>query len=507
MPMNKLLLVDDEESILRVLSMSLRSDGYDVVTAGSGEQGLQQFRTEHPSIVLTDVRMPGMNGIELLQRIKDLNPDAEVIIITGHGDVDVAIEALQNGASDFIQKPVKDDALSIALSRAKEKIEIRKQLKAYTDDLEQMVKIATEEFQRKSNFQAKLIKSSNDGVIATDENWKIVIYNPGAERIFGFGRSEVMRKMDARKMFPPEVVQFIQDAPVDTLSEAEQPWQELYITAKNGDQIPVRFSGTLLREKNQMIGCVAFFQDLREIKRLESELVSAERLAAVGQTVAGMAHCIKNILHGFKGGSYMINVGIDNDNTQKLTRGWEMIQRQIQRTSDLVLDLLSYSKEREPEFEPCRPNEVFRDVCELVADNASDYNVELEQAFDPNIGEVQMDPLIVYRCLLNLASNAIDACIYDDDMSKSHCVTLGTALESENIIRFEVRDNGSGMSDEVKAKLFGSFFSTKGTKGTGLGLLVTQKLVQAHQGTISVESEKGKGTTFTIRLPFMNNTT
>jgi len=171
--MHKILLIDDEEDILRVLSMSLRSDGHDVVTANSGEEGLAVFGKESPGIILTDIRMPGMDGLEVLRRIKALNPDVEVIIITGHGDVDAAIESLQHGASDFINKPVKDRALSIALKRAEEKLGIRRQLKEYTDDLENMVTIATEEFERKSNFQAKLIRSSNDGIVATDDEGSV----------------------------------------------------------------------------------------------------------------------------------------------------------------------------------------------------------------------------------------------------------------------------------------------------------------------------------------------
>ena len=121
--MPKILLIDDEADILRVLSMSLRADGYEVVTALSGEEGLAVFEKESPDLVLTDIKMPGMDGIEVLKRIKSLSDEPEVIIITGHGDIDSAIEALQFGASDFINKPVRDKALAISLKRALEKID------------------------------------------------------------------------------------------------------------------------------------------------------------------------------------------------------------------------------------------------------------------------------------------------------------------------------------------------------------------------------------------------
>jgi len=367
-----------------------------------------------------------------------------------------------------------------------------------------MVKIATGEFERKSNFQAKLIRSSNDGIIATDDEWKIVIYNPGAEKIFGHPRSAVIRKVDARDLYPPDVRRIFELSAAENASKNESAWLETSITSKNQERIPVRFAGTVLREKQTMMGSVSFFQDLREIKRLERDLLKAERLAASGQTVSGMAHCIKNILHGFKGGSYLVNVGIDKNNTDKLKNGWQMLQRNITRTSDLVLDLLSYSKEREPEYEACAPNTIADDVCELLKESASDYHIEIVKNYSTSIGDVLMDGRTLYRSLMNLVSNAIDACIFDESLKKKYHVHVTTALEPNGFVRFEVQDNGSGMSPEVKDKLFTSFFSTKGAKGTGLGLLVTHKLIEEHQGTIDVTSQEGQGTTFIIRLPYRN---
>lgn len=500
--MEKILLIDDEETIVRVLARTLKSDGYPVVTAHSGEEGIRVFEKESPQIILTDIKMPGMDGLEVLKKIKEIQPEAEVIIITGHGDIDSAIESLQHGASDFINKPVKAEALSIALERAREKIDIRRQLKAYTNDLENMCQIATEEVRRKSNFTDRLIKSSHDGIVATDEEWKIVVFNPGAERIFGYSRSDVIRKTDIRDLCPSEIVEIFDKKAAREDIEAELSWKETLITSKAGDKIPVRFSGTVLREDNIIVGCVGFFQDLREIKRLERELIRSERLAAIGQTVAGMAHGIKNILYGFKGGSYLVNLGIEKNDTTKLKNGWQMIQRNITRTSDLVLDLLSYSKEREPEYENCFPNEIANEVCELMKETAQEHEIEILKDFSQDVGEVLLDARTVHRSLMNLVSNAIDACIFDDNPDKEYRVIVRTGISGDNTLFFEVTDNGSGMSEEVRAKLFTSFFSTKGDKGTGLGLLVTRKLIEEHHGTIDVKSREGEGTTFIIRLPY-----
>ncbi|MGD8290692.1 MAG: response regulator [Desulfobacterales bacterium] len=500
--MNKILLIDDEPDIVRVLGISLRADGYKVIPALSGAEGLDAFAAHKPEIVITDIKMPGMDGIEVLEKIKALDPNTEVIIITGHGDIDNTIEALKYGASDFINKPVRDDALSIALKRAEEKLDIKRQLKEYTIDLENKIDFATKELRRQTNFQTKLIRSSNDGIVATGRDLNIIIYNPGAERIFGYRQSEVIYKMTVMELYPPEIADKFQDTISGRNDVRDFPWIDTTIASNDGQKIPVRFSGTVLQEKDEEMGTVAFFQDLREIKRLEKELVQSERLAAIGQTIAGLAHGIKNILHGLKGGTYLVDIGINKNDSDKLKKGWDMIKRNVGRTSHLVMDLLSYSKEREPEYKVCRPNEIANEVCELLKDKAIENNVEITTDLDETIGEVSMDPDTIHESLLNLMSNAVDACLFDDDINKSWQVGIKTTLEEKRFIRFEVSDNGLGMDRKVIQQLFTSFFSTKGHRGTGLGLMVTRKLIEEHNGTIEVDSELGKGTVFTVRLPY-----
>jgi PAS domain S-box-containing protein len=361
-----------------------------------------------------------------------------------------------------------------------------------------------EDIRLQVNFQARLIGSSNDGIVATDDHWRVVIFNPAAENIFGYSTDEVIDRMDARQLYPTSVVQSFEALPDNDPEQGNLPWRETILVSRYNETIPVRFSGSLLRDKHKVMGSVAFFHDLREIKRLEKELLNAERLAAVGQTVAGMAHCVKNILHGLKGGSYVLNQGFEKNNPEKLKAGWQVVQRNIARTAELVQDLLSYSKEREPEFEACEPNEIVADVCELMQGVAEEHEVEIVKDLDEGIGRVVLDPRSLHRCLLNLVSNAIDACRDDDVSGKTHRVRVITALDGDHRVRLAVQDNGSGMSEAVKSRLFSSFFSTKGAQGTGLGLLVTSKLIEEHKGTIGVESQLGQGTTFTIHLPFQD---
>jgi len=501
MSADKILIVDDEQIIVKLLAMSLRSDGYEVVTANSGEEGLDVFKTESPDIVVTDIKMPGMDGLELLKKIKEIDSEKEVIIVTGHGDIDSTITALQYGASDFINKPVRDEALAIALERAKAKIAIREKLAEYTENLEIKIAEATEEIRRKSNFQRLLIKSSNDAIVAFDHDWKVVVYNPEAASMFGEDVKDVRNKMTIGDLYTPKIAKIFKNQAKEDQHQNTFPWKENIINTKDGRKIPVRYTSNVLHKKGEFVGTVSFFQDLTEIKRLEKELVQSERLAAVGQTISGLAHYVKNILIGLKGGSYVVDVGIQKNNTDKLKTGWGAIKKNIKRVGDLTQDLLTYSKQREPEFEECQPNEIVNEVIELVKDVAGSNGIGISKEFDNSIGQVIADPQTIHRSLLNLVNNAIDACIEDEDISKKHEIKVKTYLDKNDYFCFEIKDNGCGMDKDTQKQLFNPMFSSKGGKGTGLGLLVTGKLIEEHKGVVETETSHGIGSTFRIKLP------
>ncbi len=262
----------------------------------------------------------------------------------------------------------------------------------------------------------------------------------------------------------------------------------------------MRISGSILFENGTETGFVCFFQDLREIKRLQRELIESERISAMGQAVAGMAHYIKNILNGLQGGVYMVNTSMKKDKPHLMTKGWAMIENNIRKISDLVMNMLIYAKEREPDFVPCEPNKIAQEVYDLMKDKAAQSGVKLVRDFDPSIHECFLDPSGPHRCLLNLVSNAIDACVFDLQRDKAFSVIIRTREEADDI-RFDVVDNGMGMTRETQSKIFDRFFSTKGGRGTGLGLLVTRKIIEEQGGSIGFESEPGKGTTFSARFP------
>lgn len=244
--------------------------------------------------------------------------------------------------------------------------------------------------------------------------------------------------------------------------------------------------------------------DVTRIKELEREKLEAERLAAVGQTVAGLAHGVKNIIMGLEGGMYVVNSGLRNDDPERMAKGWRMLETDISRISSFVKEFLDFARGRTPTVKMVDPNSVASEVLGLFRARARSEGVELIEDFQQDIEPAPMDREGIHTCLTNLVLNAIDACIVsnaDEDR------VVVTTRESDGKIIFEVTDNGCGMDADVKRRVFTNFFSTKASgKGTGLGLLTTRKIVQEHGGKVDVESEEGEGATFRLifsrdRLP------
>jgi len=223
--------------------------------------------------------------------------------------------------------------------------------------------------------------------------------------------------------------------------------------------------------------------------------VSAERLATVGQMMAGMAHCVKNILNGLQAGSYIMDQSLAGAPEGGVARGWEMVKRNMGLLSNIVLDMLSYSRNRKPNLQPCQVGELCQGVAALLKEQAAHKGVTLVTS--SRVAEVWIDETGIKRCLINLVGNAIDACGPSGGLVE---IEAGPA-DTDSRFAIRVRDNGCGMDAAARQKIFAPFFSTKGNKGTGLGLPVAKKIVEEHGGNIRVESEPGRGTEFILLLP------
>ncbi len=233
-----------------------------------------------------------------------------------------------------------------------------------------------------------------------------------------------------------------------------------------------------------------------EETRYHQAMMNAERLAAIGQTVAALSHHIKNILHGLQFGGEMVEKGLQEKDEGLLLQGWKLVSRNQGRIQELVKDMLSYSKEREPNIEPTDLNALVQDVVELMQSRAREAGVELLTHLDDTLPIVPVDPEGIHRALLNIVTNAIDAV----EGSEAAKVVVSTSQEA-SWARLQVKDNGPGIPADKLNDLFRPFVSTKGSRGTGLGLAVSRKILREHGGDIVVRSEPGEGSLFTLRLP------
>ncbi len=359
------------------------------------------------------------------------------------------------------------------------------------------------EIKRRETFVQNLIHDSIDGIIATESKGTIVIFNRGAVEILGYRPEEIIGRMTYTEILSEETGLAVRDAFYG--NEYGPPGKiinmEGKLLNKANEEIPVRLSGTLIYEQEQEVGSVVFIQDLREIHRLQEEKEQAQRMAAIGRTVAGVAHYIKNILTGLQGGSYVINSAMSRKDLELVGKGWNMVEKNIDQIAHIVTDMLIYSTGRKPDYRLVDPNELIKEILELVEERAMTSGVTLVRELQPGLRMVNMDKTGIHRSLLNLVSNAIDACTLEGIINGKGVVTVKTDSPAGWGVRFSVSDNGTGMDEETKERLFTDFFTTKGYKGTGLGLPVTQKIIKEHGGRLSFESRAGHGTTFTLMLP------
>jgi signal transduction histidine kinase len=231
--------------------------------------------------------------------------------------------------------------------------------------------------------------------------------------------------------------------------------------------------------------------------KLYRQGLQAERLAAIGETTAALSHSIKNILQALRGGADVVEIGIRGNNLLQVSKGWRVAERNLQKIYNLTMNLLAYSKPREPRVDMVNPRVVINDCVELIAAAANEKGVMVVADVDPNHPAIPMDPDGMHQVLMNLLSNALDAC----EPQRGLIRVVGEYDAEQKVCVIEVIDNGVGVPPSMMKHMFELFHSTKGNRGTGLGLAVAKKIVDEHEGSITVKSTPGEGTQFTVRLP------
>ena len=234
-----------------------------------------------------------------------------------------------------------------------------------------------------------------------------------------------------------------------------------------------------------------------EIARLYQESVRQERLAATGQTVASLSHSIKNILQGMRGAADVVELGLKKQDMDHIRTGWAILHRNLDKVQALTMNMLAYSKPRTPNYELTNLPYVLHECLDLMAAQAEDRKITLLTEINKDQPPVPADADGLHQAVLNLITNAMDA--VEPERGVVTITSDFDALNQQAVI--EVQDNGTGIAPDALERIFQPFYSTKGQKGTGLGLAVTKKIIDEHRGTIQATSTLGGGTTFRITLP------
>lgn len=286
------------------------------------------------------------------------------------------------------------------------------------------------------------------------------------------------------------------DCPVEkTFADGEIHSKEMLLTTNNGSRVDVIIYSSPVRDDNGEIVSVAETAvNITSVKDIQKQLI------LLGQTVAGMAHSIKNIMMGLEGGIYVVNKGLEDKKQDEVKDGWEMVLLNFDKIAHIVKDILYCSKEREPNLQKINPNDIALEVYKLFKDMAASYAIEIRLDLDDKVRDSVMDPDGLHTVVSNLVTNAMDACKIDV-WKDEHLVEIRTRKGRDGSTVVEVADNGIGIDKDLKSHVFEDFFTSKGDKGTGLGLMVTQKILREHGGKVTFRSRPGEGTTFVATFP------
>ena len=506
----KIVLIDDEEDIREVMAIALQDAGYWVETAAEGAAGIRLCKEALPQIVITDIRMPGMDGLQVLETLKKQLPDIEVIVATAFGEMDLTIRALQLDASDFITKPIGDDALYLALSRARDRYTSRKQLKDYTALLEKEKAETSQQLFKTIAFQRNLIENSMDGILGCDETDLVVSYNQSMEQILGYPKIEVIHKMTFGRFFSAEqAIRFKEELSAEKFGGQNR--LNLYETTlqnKSGLDVPVQVSAVTLFDQGRPNGLVCFFRDLREIRKLEREMADQARILhqdkmmSLGRLAASVVHEINNPLSGIL--NYLrlmtrvLSRGTLTQERKEKFQGYlELVETETRRCSQIVSNLLSFSRKSPPSFGDVHIDELLQRCIILSQHRLQLSHISLDASILPDLPTVKGDFNQLQQCVINLIFNAIDAMGDGGDLKLE-----GDYDSREGLVIVTVKDSGPGIAPEDLPRIFEPFYTTKKEGyGVGLGLSTVYGIMQHHHGTVTVESTSGQGAALMLRLP------
>jgi signal transduction histidine kinase len=484
-----ILLVDDEKEFRDSSQRLLTRKGYEVITAEHGQRALDFLSKNSADVILLDLKMPVMGGEEFLQAKGPLYPDIPVLVITGHGNLDVAVECMRKGAYDFITKPFDIPQLLLSIERALEKRNLERKAKSYQEEtVQNLLALSTE----KKRLET-IISCIANGIMVTNKNLEVVLHNPALLRLL---------EVSAPVASPVPVHAIVKDqALIETLKKIQggEPLEKGFVAQeiRVGERVLRAISAPTLEPERRVFwtvaGAVTVLEDItlfKQLDQMKSEFVNM------------VAHELRSPLVSIRQIQSVLAEGLAGPLSEKqgdfVKRGMKKIDALLALINDL-LDVARLEAGRLVQKQTTIDlSEMIEDMVLLMQLRAKEQGIVLTHSCE-NMKPVVADPKNIEEVLNNLLTNAIN---YSPDGGK---VTV-TARTVGQFVEIKVSDTGVGIAPEEVPKIFGKFYRVKHPKtrqvtGTGLGLSIVKGIVEAYRGSIHVESVPNQGTTFTVLLP------
>jgi PAS domain S-box-containing protein len=369
------------------------------------------------------------------------------------------------------------------------------------DQMASRVEAQQNELRAGREYLEGIVENSADFIITVNPDGLIETVNRGAEEALGYRREELIGRPVQLLFAEPRE----RDIAIGRLEDRDSVtnYATRFVT-KSGEVKHVLLTLSRLRDREgKAIGTIGISKDVSKEKELQERLMESQAAAAIGQAVTAIQHAIKNMLNTLTGGSYLVRHGISKRNEERMEEGVAMIDEGIATIGDLSSNMLKYAKTWKLELEIADLGEMVESICKAIEQDASEKAVAIRCSVEDDLPRIPCDVRLTHMALMDIATNAVDACFwksYQDGEEAEIEFAVRPDADREFLV-VEVRDNGIGMTEEVRANIFTPFFSTKETTGTGLGLTLTSRIVSLHGGRIDVESEPERGSVFRIALP------
>lgn len=358
------------------------------------------------------------------------------------------------------------------------------------------------ELRETSEYLEGIVENSADIIITVNPQGKIQTVNRGAEMALDYTREELVgQPIEVLFANPAE-----RDVAIARLRDQDNVSNfETSFLTKNKETRNVLLTLSRLRDRDgNPVGTFGISKDVTREKNLQARLFQYEKEAAIGQAVTAIQHAIKNMLNTLTGGSYVARHGLRKNKEASIVDGLNMVDEGIAKIREMTSTMLSYARDWKLRLENIDLTETVRGVLSAIKQEAADKNIALEVDIADDLPLVSCDAQLINMTIMDIAKNALDACWAREYRDGEQARVTFRVYQHRDEYRIEIADNGEGMTEETKKKLFTPFFSTKEQWGTGVGLASSHRIVSLHGGEITVQSEPDRGATFTITLPLWN---